>query len=274
MKILDIIKISRPVFWFIFPLIFYFGVKIAGGSLNSVCLLMMFWLSFPICFYGYGINDIYDYKSDRINPRKKLEYMLKKKDIKFVKTLSSIIAIFFIFSVALTMNFTLLLLSIFFVILGYFYSAPPLRLKERPPLDSISNGLIYFLLPFSMGFSIYRSLFSLPTKVFWITGCVTATHALTTIVDVEFDRKAKQKTFSIRFGARNAAIFAFFMFTLTLIFNTFSLIPKAYLIFSIFLSFLLAIHPTPKLAYKVSILIFVGFLISGILYLFLGDFLV
>ena len=40
------------------------------------------------------------------------------------------------------------------LLVAWCYSVPPVRLKERPPLDSLANGLGYFLLPFVMGYSL------------------------------------------------------------------------------------------------------------------------
>ena len=64
---------------------------------------------------------------------------------------SSIVSAVAIF---LSSLFTLNLLNIIVMstalFLAYAYSAPPLRLKTKPPFDSITNGA-YFIVPFLLG---------------------------------------------------------------------------------------------------------------------------
>jgi 4-hydroxybenzoate polyprenyltransferase len=268
MNLLEIIKVSRPIGWLIFPTVFYLGVRAAGGSLNLLILLIMLSLSFPFCFFGYGINDIYDYKSDRRNPRKKgVEgYLVKPKNRKFVKKLALILILPFIMLILLTLNLTSIFFAFFELFLGYFYSAPPIRLKERPPFDSISNGLIYFLLPYVLGFSIFKSILFLPIKVVWIGMSVAAIHAIGTMMDYDVEKKLGIKTFAVAFGLRKTALFAFLIFLIAFLFNRFGVVFQCYYIFLIFLSFFLLLFPTPKHASIVFKIIFLGFFISVFFY--------
>ena len=54
----------------------------------------------------------------------------------------------------LTRNWDNIVATVSLVLVAWLYSVPPVRLKERPPLDSLANGLGYFLLPFAMGYSL------------------------------------------------------------------------------------------------------------------------
>ena len=55
--------------------------------------------------------------------------------------------------------------TVFAVFLAYAYSAPPLRLKEKPLIDSLSNSLAVMAL-LMLGFSYGGTLFEFPDKFF------------------------------------------------------------------------------------------------------------
>ena len=107
--------------------------------------------------------------------------------------------------------------------LSYFYSAPPLRFKERPPLDSFANDVGYFFLPFLLGFSFSFSFggsisnnFDVWVDIILITFCVLGFHAFTSIADYTADKKAGYKTFATVFGKRSANFNALLTFIITL----------------------------------------------------------
>jgi len=85
---------------------------------------------------------------------------------------------------------------------------PPVRLKERPPLDSLSNGFGYFLLPFVMGYSLGADPLAMPLKYWLLAFGVCGIHALATAADYDADRAAGHRTFAVVFGKRAAVGFA------------------------------------------------------------------
>lgn len=272
MKIIDIIKISRPASWVIFPLAFYIGLTVSGVKLSTVAFFIMISLSFPFCLFGYGINDIYDFESDRKNPRKKSiinGHVVYPKYKNTIKKIAFISLSPLIVSVILTKNLLTIFLSLVFIILGYYYSAPPIRIKERPPFDSLSNGLIYGLLPFSLGFSLSGSFTGFSISYLWATLCIAAVHAVSSMMDFKVDKKIRVTTFAIKFGQRNTAIFAFIIFLLTFLLNQFSLIVQVYLMYCSIITFLLILFPTDRFARIIIKLIFVGFLVSAFLFILL-----
>lgn len=271
MKIIDLIKISRPILWIVFPFVFYLGLAVSGTGISFLSILIMIMLSFPICLAGYGINDIYDYKTDKINPRKKTfqGHIVHPKNEKFIKNISIFIILAFLLSVLLTKNLLSMGIAVIFVLLGYYYSAPPFRLKEKPPLDSLSNGLIYWSLPFSLGFSLSGNFSGFPIiKNLWLTLGVTAVHAITTIMDFSVDKKSGIMTFATRFGKRNTAIFAFVTFLLMFLFGQFlTFAIRAYILFCAILAFSLVIFPNERFAKIVVGLAYIGLLIVGLAFL-------
>ena len=85
---------------------------------------------------------------------------------------------------------------------AWLYSVPPLRLKERPPLDSLANGFGYFLLPFTMGYCLNANPREMPLKFYLLALCVCGVHALATAADFEADRAAGHRTLAVKFGRR------------------------------------------------------------------------
>ena len=71
LSILLLIGVSRPAGWSTLPAFFLMGFISSGSTtITPLLILQILLLSFPVCIAGYGINDIYDYESDKINPRK------------------------------------------------------------------------------------------------------------------------------------------------------------------------------------------------------------
>ncbi|KAF8711785.1 UbiA prenyltransferase family, partial [Rhizoctonia solani] len=231
-----LLKSSRPPGWTFGPILYGIGVIYSGIIPNSIGTLaisafQIVTLSFPLCTIVFGINDIHDYKSDLLNPRKSVTSLegtiLPPAHHDFVRKAAiassvgiimvSMIPSFYITSgtkvePSLQLN-SPILSTAGLVALGWVYSAPPLRLKEIPIIDSISNGVIVWLSCF-IGFSSARvltgnlnwGLADIPAKGY-ILGLVTASvHALGAAADVEADIAAGQRTIATQIGRRGCAL--------------------------------------------------------------------
>ena len=116
--------------------------------------------------------------------------------------------IFVIFSALVNRRRDNTLAAILLVFLGWQYSSPPLRLKEVPILDSLSNGGIVFL-AWYCGFSFSgKTISEVPSNGVILSLCTVGIHALAAVVDSESDFAAGQKTIATSLGKRAAAIFA------------------------------------------------------------------
>ena len=171
----------------------------------------LLFLSFIVVF---GINDVYDYASDLRNPRKTadgLEGTVLHPTQHTVVIVSSWVATFFITVVSVfTARHHNVLVILSLLLLSWQYSAPPLRFKERPLLDSLSNGAIVDL-AYLAGYTAGDGL--LDSRVMWLKGhilglCTAGVHALGAVVDVEADASVGQRTIATVLGPRVAAAFA------------------------------------------------------------------
>jgi 4-hydroxybenzoate polyprenyltransferase len=188
-KTVLLLSMSRPVFWPAFPLIFFMGVVYGGDAsffLTVPMLLQAIALSFPACLFVFGVNDIYDHVS-----------AVGAAGGAFALTLSSLF----------TLNVVNGFYTLSFFVLAFCYSAPPWRLKTRPPMDSIASGIIGVLAPVGMGYSFTGQGFGLPSQAYVFCFSLMGFHAYSTIADHTADKISKDRTFAVVFGKRAAAVF-------------------------------------------------------------------
>jgi len=262
-----LIKISRPLGWVIAPLVFAIGLYYSNSEFSLISVIQMILLSFPLSIILYGINDIYDYDSDTLNPRKK-SLDLNEKEQALIKRVSIFISILFLASSIATINLSNLLSMLLLILVSYFYSAPPIRLKELPPLDSISNGLLFFLV-FSLGYSFGAEFWRIPLKIYFVAICVMGIHSFGAVMDYSADKAAGQRTIATFFGKRAASIFSCVVFLSAYLFaNIGREYINYYFAFCSLIFLISAIFPFEKLAAFLFKLIFLGFIITALLFVF------
>lgn len=198
--------ISRSRFW-----IYTGGTYVVGFSLGTegwspffqpAYYLYLFYFFFVANLFIYGVNDLFDEPTDRNNPRKEtIEHRLEKSE----RQQTTLLVLFSgVFSVALMLTRDLpgeLILG-GFLLLAFFYSAPPLRFKEHPVLDFSSN--ILYIMPGVFGY--YLAAGYLPPLVFVLAGFlhVCAMHIFSAIPDIACDREAGITTTPVRIGRRTS----------------------------------------------------------------------
>ncbi|MFB6116410.1 MAG: prenyltransferase [Candidatus Nanosalina sp.] len=195
-----IFKLSRPRFWLYLagPALvgMVYGVSQPSQFLALENLLVFLYFLIPANIMLYGINDFFDRDVDEENPKKdgKEESYRSSKVVDGVIGLSSALAI----PVTLMMPERVYPLMLVFLGLSYQYSAPPLRFKTKPYLDSLSNGL--YAMPFFITYT-------------WLTGSLPpltvmagawlwtmAMHTFSAIPDIEPDREAGIQTTATYLG--------------------------------------------------------------------------
>ncbi len=118
-----------------------FGFLLAKGFLFPLKDILIFWvIVLSLLGFGFSINDCFDQKEDKFDKTKKNPLVAKEISFKRALTFSFILAGFGLFLSALY-GLEVFLICLVGVILTFFYSSPPLRLKSRPPFDLISHGL-------------------------------------------------------------------------------------------------------------------------------------
>lgn len=194
MKLLDFIFAARPMLllpvWSIYLISFrYYRDAV---SLQFDAYLVLFGATF--LFAGaYYINQVYDYDSDLFN--KKLGFLQKGLiGIGQMKAAYIIVSILGLAAGAVSGTIVFTALSVI-LLLGYIYSAPPVRLKDRPLAGLLANSVAYgIFLPLTVpGLKpeIFTSYLLLPLFMFL---AVAAGYLLTIIPDREGDLASGKKT--------------------------------------------------------------------------------
>jgi 4-hydroxybenzoate polyprenyltransferase len=202
--------ISRPVFWASALSLYWLGVLIADQAKESPTWLGLFFFSFPMGVIIYGLNDIADKDADLKNPRKGGVdgALIKNDEIRTVKLLSACLVTIFFLNFLLTGHYIASLLVILITVFSIAYSFKPIRLKNRPIIDSLSNGL-WTTMILVTGLVIAGNKYpAAPTGKFLIIAFLSgfAFHALGTILDYDADRAVGEQTISQYLGKRPVAL--------------------------------------------------------------------
>ena len=133
---------SRPLSWVNTAYPFAAAYLLTAGRIDAAWIIGTLYFLIPYNLAMYGINDVFDYESDLRNPRKGgVEGALLDRSFHRVTLLAAVVTnVPFLVVLALMgspLSWLVLAVSVFAVIA---YSAPGLRFKERPFLDSITSS--------------------------------------------------------------------------------------------------------------------------------------
>ena len=137
---------SRPVSWINTAYPFAAAYLLTTRQVDATFVIGTLFFLIPYNLAMYGINDVFDYESDLRNPRKGgahgavLDRRMHPITL-WAAGLSCAPFVVYLAIVGSPLSWVILTLSLFFVV---FYSAPPLRLKERPFADSITSSIHFF----------------------------------------------------------------------------------------------------------------------------------
>ncbi len=171
--------------------------------------LGLVFFSFPANLFIYGINDLHDEATDRLNPKKQgYEQAITRQARTALRRAFPLILLLAIGAVlgigALTrawMQTAEAAVGMFgLFVLGWQYSAPPLRAKARPFWDSAFNGL--YLFPGLVGHALANAdgRFPNPLLIAAAWSWCAAMHAFSAVPDIAADREAGVATVATRLG--------------------------------------------------------------------------
>ena len=266
-RLLLLIQVSRPIVWPVLPLVYALGLNAAHAAFSPVAILQMALLTFPMNLIGCGLNDIYDYESDRRCSRRRAIWgaVVRAEDRPFIWRACVAMVPLVIAGALVTRNWDNFVATVTLVLGAWLYSVPPVRLKERPPLDSLANGIGYFLLPFVMGYSLGADPRALPLRYYLLALCVCGIHSLASAADYEADRAAGHRTMAVAYGRHTAAAVAFAAFLITWLAADFhGTAVSVYVTVCVVATFVAAIVPRDRVITATCIMIFVGFLLAGV----------
>ncbi|MBD5380352.1 MAG: UbiA family prenyltransferase [Clavibacter sp.] len=202
-----LVLISRPVLWINTIGSGLVAVWLTGALFDMRALPLILWLTLPFNLLIYGVNDIYDQDTDAANPRKgSIEgARIRPSEVRLiawaVATVNVPFLVYFLLVLPPLANAAILLYAGVFV----FYSAPPLRFKARPFLDSLSNAayaLPLVIVPAALGVA------PVWPAVLGLMAWSVAKHAFDAVQDIVEDREAGITTSAVRLGSRGTALWS------------------------------------------------------------------
>jgi 4-hydroxybenzoate polyprenyltransferase len=148
----QIVGSSRPLSWVNTAYPFAAAYVMSGGGIDARLVLGTVYFLVPYNLLMYGVNDVFDYESDLRNPRKGgVEgVVLAKTWHKQTIWAAALTNLPFLAYLVLTGTAasTAVLAGVVFAVVAY--SAPVLRFKERPLLDSVTSST-HFVGPAAFG---------------------------------------------------------------------------------------------------------------------------
>ena len=202
-----LLYISRPVLWIntVGPALV--GMWLTGDLWRWEALPLLIWLTLPFNLLIYGVNDVFDQETDAKNPRKgSLEgAKILPEEVLPIWRGVLLTNVPFLIYFASVMPYRVALWILLYAVLFVGYSAPPLRFKARPYLDSLSNAAYAFPLVFVP--------LALEGPVVWpaalgLMAWSAAKHTFDASQDVDEDRRVGIKTTAVRLGVRGVVLWS------------------------------------------------------------------
>jgi 4-hydroxybenzoate polyprenyltransferase len=206
-----LLAVSRPWFWPVSWVPAYLGTVLAGQAWlparadapRAVAALLV--LGPLIWGAVLAQNDLHDLPSDRNNPRKATAPLVTGAvSARRLRIWYAVIALTAT-AVALYVGPLFVLGVAGVLLLGWAYSAPPLRLKTRPGWDVAVNALVVGVVSPAAGWAITRAPWDFPWQ-FALIGLLfaAALYVPTTVTDLAADSQTGDTTFAVRYGPRFA----------------------------------------------------------------------
>ncbi|RFA16303.1 prenyltransferase [Subtercola boreus] len=213
----QVILSSRPLSWVNTAFPFAAGYLLTTREVDLTFVLGTLYFLVPYNLAMYGINDVFDYESDMRNPRKGgVEGAVLSRSMHRITLVSAaatnIPFLAYLVIVGSPLSWLVLAISVFAVIA---YSAPKLRFKERPFLDSLTSST-HFVSPAVYGLVLAGAVFSpglwAILAAFFLWGI--ASHAFGAVQDIVADREGGIASIATVIGGRQTVRFAFFAYLL------------------------------------------------------------
>ncbi|AZS48075.1 MULTISPECIES: prenyltransferase [Microbacterium] len=203
--IAQIVLSSRPISWINTAFPFAAAYLLSTREIDLTLVIGTLYFLIPYNLAMYGINDVFDYASDLANPRKGgIEGALlaprMHRTTLWAAAVTNIPFLVYLVIVGNPASWLWLAVSVFAVIA---YSAPVLRFKERPFLDSVTSST-HFVSPAIVGLALAGAPATAATVItlsaFFLWGM--AAHAFGAVQDIGPDREAGISSIATVIGAR------------------------------------------------------------------------
>jgi 4-hydroxybenzoate polyprenyltransferase len=241
-RILDFFFAARPLLqlpiWTVYLIALHYHHELSGETFGWSDLLTMAGINLIFTGAAY-LNQVYDYESDRLN--NKVGFLqrgwLSQKQLLIAFTVVSIIPMIIGPLISLFTFFVFAQL----LVLSYTYSAPPLRLKDRPIGGLVANGYGHGLLvaiAVMPDITLHNAgLLGWDNPLYFFLS-VGAIYIVTTIPDRAGDKATGKQTLAVALGRTWALLLALVLMVLSAV-VAYASTYAALVYLSIFASFLI-----------------------------------
>jgi len=244
---MEYLKITRVGSWLGWIFSFGFGSIFLSLPPLERFLVVLFALSLATASI-FILNQYFDRKEDQENAFKSNMPVASGRIAPRTALIFSLLLIILCLVLVILVDTNLISLFLIYLVFGTAYSAPPFRLKTVPVVDFVVSGIGAGFMPFLMGLELTGKLSSDISSI--MLGVVPLIlihcggHIIQAVGDYEVDRKMGVYTFVVRYGRKNGAIVAGFMFLLAcflpLVYSVFGLLSYRHL-FLFFILFPLSV---------------------------------
>ncbi|MGF9661152.1 prenyltransferase [Arthrobacter crystallopoietes] len=221
---------SRPVSWVNTAYPFAAAYLLAAGAVDLPLIIGTLFFLIPYNLAMYGINDVFDYESDVLNPRKGgAEGAVLDRSLHRTTLLAAVLVplpfVAYLLAAGTWLSAAVLALSLFAVVA---YSAPGLRFKERPFVDSMTSSF-HFVSPALFGLVLAGADFTgglwAVLGAFFLWGM--ASQAFGAVQDINADRQGGVGSVATVLGAAATVKYALAAYALAGVLMLFSGWPGA-----------------------------------------------
>jgi 4-hydroxybenzoate polyprenyltransferase len=207
-----LVKASRPVMWVPTMLAYLVGME-SFRNFSPLALLELALFAFPLNFFLYGLNDVYDLETDRANPRKgdAQGLLISEGERRFLLKAVYLPPLVALSCAARFGSAAHALMMGLFVLSSFAYSHPWIRAKGIPFVDTFTSATVY-LSPILVARTIHAPLVSLDPALLLLLLPASGIHTVTTLTDYEEDRRANVTTTAVFLGRRRASVYALLTF--------------------------------------------------------------
>jgi len=144
-------KLLRIKDWRGYFLIATLGFIVSKGFLFALKEIIIFYaIVLLLLSFAFSVNDCFDTKEDGLDKDKKNPIVLQKISFKNGLIFSILLAVLGL-ALSTAFGMKVFLFCLVLILMSFFYSSPPLRMKSQPWIDLFSHGLfagaLLFLMP-------------------------------------------------------------------------------------------------------------------------------
>lgn len=207
------IKISRPGLWF--PTIWIYLVPFSLATNfweQSAFWIGLVFVTFPLNYLVYGLNDCNDIASDKVNDRKG-NFLFGAKasqtHLDLVPKRIAIVLLPFLIYFTIQSGLAMLALLAFMILINIMYNFPPFRIKERPPFEILIQVGYVMTVIFSV---LLNELEMIPWQtVLYLCLFAFQAHIAGEIMDIEPDILSNKKTTATIIGRKKTKYIMIFL---------------------------------------------------------------